>query len=149
MFAVVSLVFCLTGSLVAIVMGAGLTVIAVVEFVGGSRLRRLSERGAVILACNQAGFALLLVGYAVWMLVATSGAPTLSSQIAVADPEMAEMFDRLERLMRVLVYGGVAAAGLFVPGLTSLFYLTRLSHLRRYRRQTPVWAQRAIERITN
>lgn len=146
-FAGLSLLFCITGSVVALVMALGLTVVAFNEFRGGSMLRRLSPAGAILLACNQAGFGLLLMGYAAWMLIASSGGPTVSSQLAVADPELAAMMESLERLAFVVVYGGVAAVGLIVPGLTALYYLSRGGHLRRYRQETPEWARTALERV--
>lgn len=146
-FAGLSLLFCITGSVVALVMALGLTVVAFNEFRGGALLRRLSPAGAILLACNQAGFGLMLMAYAAWMLIATIGAPTVASQLAVADPEMAAMIESLERLARVLVYGGVAAVGLIVPGLTAIYYLSRGGHIRRYHRDTPAWARQALERI--
>lgn len=152
-FAGLTLLVGVTGNLTALVMGVGLGFVAVNEFRGGDKMRRLNVGGPLLLAANQALLALLLVGYAAWMLYRTMRTPSITDQLVLVYPELADVVEgmNLEALVRLFLYVlyiSVALVGLIVPGLTSLYYGTRRGKILRYRAAAPQWARDAVERIS-
>lgn len=139
-------------SVTALVMAVGFAAVAWVEFRGRTMLRQLDERGPRLLAMNQAALFLLLLGYCAWSIYVTLGQAGVYGQMLADHPELARVLDpqqieSLVRLTAVLVYGGVVALSAAFQGGMAIYYLTRTSHLRAYREQTPTWVldvQRAV-----
>lgn len=129
--------------------GAILLGLGVNELRGGSRLRRLDPRGGRILAINQAFLGALIVAYAIVRLQTASGhAETLLAQTSTGDPQFDEMIGGLVESAALMVYGTLAAAGVLIPGLTAVYYLSRGRTARDYVERTPPWVVQALREIS-
>ena len=129
--------------------GAGMGIVAYVEFNGIARLRRLDPTAATMLAYNQLFFGGILFTYALYSLGSIYynpgsfvGAIASSSDAAMLGIDIA----KLARLIGWAIYGTLAAVAITVQGGTALFYLSRRKYIQDYATRTPQWiidAQRA------
>jgi hypothetical protein len=129
-------------SLAGVAMGAGMGIIAYVEFRGAGGLGRLETRWARVLGWNQLAFAGMLITYAVWSILRELSGVSAYGAIKAADPGLAGMlqpFEGLARLITLAVYGGLIAVAVFAQGGMALFYYTRARHIRDYLAQTAPW----------
>jgi hypothetical protein len=140
-------------SIVGLLVGIGMSVVAYIEFSGARKLRSLDERAAKMLGWNQIGFAILLTAYACWGLYSTHTNPGRYKELIGSDPQLEQMLGPIEeivKLMAMLVYGSLIAVAVFVQGGTAWFYFSRAKHVRAYVAETPEWIlamQRAGIRI--
>lgn len=139
-FAALSFI-CGLSSLVGMLMGVGMGIVAYIELRGGGRLRRLDLGAARMLAWNQVGLAMLLIAYGLWNLFQPAGQGVYAA-LKGADPALVELLgpiEHLERVLRLAVYGGLILVALFAQGGMALYYFTRVRHLEAYLMQTPAW----------
>jgi hypothetical protein len=119
------------------VIGAGMGVIAYVEFDGTSRIRRLDASAARRLAYNQLSFAGLLILYALWGLHGVSNDSTIK-ELQSYDAQFGDITS-LVRTIWYAVYLGLIAVAIFAQGGTALYYYTREKYIHRYVQETAPW----------
>ncbi len=132
------------GSITCGVLGTGMAIVAFVEFKGIERLKRLDPTVAKVLAMNQVGLGLLLLGYAAYS-IATAGSGM--EELKHESPEVAQYmagFSGMEQSITYLVYGILAMVAIFAQGGTALFYLSRKRYIEEYASQTPQWIMDAM-----
>lgn len=124
-------------SLTSLVMGVGLAVVARNEFVGRRRLRAFDPEALELLWRNQVGLMALIIGYCIWSMVRTVGAP---------DPQMAELTEllgegtaELVESLTLTVYAVVIGATVIFQGLNARYYFVRVVKARDYVKETPAW----------
>lgn len=140
-FAALSLPFAFS-SLVALLMSAILTIVAYNEFAGAKGLKRFDERAARKLGCNQIGFGLTLVFYALWSMYSTLTTPNEFQATLAQAGQAAAMFGSIDQLYRnitLATYGGLILGSLIFQGGTAWYYFSRMRHIRAYVRETPAW----------
>ena len=140
-FAALTLPFALF-SLTALVVGAGLALVAWNEFRGRKLLLHFDRGGPRVLGWNQIGFMALLIGYGLWGIYAAFTGPNPYADQIKAMPELEQMLgpiDELHLLLAVAVYGCVIVFSMIFQGLNALYYFTRRKHLDAYLDQTPSW----------
>lgn len=132
-------------------LGVGMSAVAVIEFVGATRLQRLHPGAARMLGFNQLLFAAMLIGYALWNIYPAMFSSTADpaaqmgpeyAALALQSPDAADMIHSLDSITRgvtVAMYAGLILVAIFVQGSTALYYFTRGGHVRRYMQQTPGW----------
>ncbi len=136
-------------SLIGLGLGAGLAIVATVEFRGARRLRQLDSAAPSSLAINQLFLGGLLLTYAVYRLWHVPHDASIDLGELRAMPEAANVVgavDGLARTIGLLVYGTLAAVAVLGQGGMACFYTSRRPHLDDYVRRTPAWlldAQRA------
>lgn len=118
----------------------GVGVAAFRERRGARGLLALDDRAPRRLAGNQLLMIGCALGYCAWQLFASgSAAPTLTQQLSEAglrESDLAaagihpEDFDSLERTIKLMVYGSVAAGATVFHGGLAIYYLTRCRRLR-------------------
>ncbi len=144
-FAAVTLLGALFGSLISLVTGVALGVVAFNEIRGATMLRRFEPRAARLLGFNQIGLAAIIVGYAAWSLVSQLRADPLESMGGSSgDAEVDAMISGLTSTVTYGLYGGMAAIGVIVPGLTAWYYFSRARVVRTVVSQTPEWVVSAL-----
>ena len=131
------------GSMPGMVLGAGMTVLAIFQLKAAARLSMLDENAPRLLARNQIilGILLLLYGTISLVLVINDPAP-LSSSAGSTDPEMAHMlapYDEMASTLYMALYVGVMALAIIGPGLTALYYNRQRKRIIAYRAATPPW----------
>jgi hypothetical protein len=115
-----------------------MTVVAIVEFKGGTALKCLDRTAPRRLATNQVVFGCLLLAYASMGLWNALHAPG----VITSDPQLTAMlapFRELERTIYAAVYGSMMLAAVLGPGGAAWFYSTRTKHVDHYLRNTPKW----------
>jgi hypothetical protein len=132
-------------SVAGLVMAAGFTVIAFIEFRGRRRLLQYDPSAATLLGWNQIGLLTLIVVYCLWQLwTGLSGPSPLAAELE-AQPELGEALgsldevDSLYRSVVIAFYGLVVALTVVVQGLNAVYYFTRRKHVAACLRDTPGW----------
>jgi hypothetical protein len=132
-------------SVAGLVMAAGFTVIAFIEFRGRRRLLQYHPSGATLLGWNQIGLLSLIVVYCLWQLwTGLSGPSPLAAELE-AQPELGEALgsldevDALYRGVIITFYGLVIALSVVVQGLNAIYYFTRRKYVDLCLRDTPQW----------
>ena len=134
---------------IGLVLGLGMAIVAIVEFIGAARLRRLDASAARMLAMNQVFLGAMLLAYAIYSLWAMTTRTTYITTQLSSHPELAHIGVEVEALAKLIgwvIYGTLAAVAIVVQGGTAMFYLSRRKHVEAYMRDTPAWivqAQRA------
>ena len=103
-----------------------LGVTAFVELRGRRMLKRLDPRGPAVLALNQATFAVIVVGYAVWRLVVAAMGEGHYAQVIAEMPELADTLGPLNevyQLAEYLIYSIIIIATIFMQGGMAIYYL--------------------------
>lgn len=141
LFAAVSIISGLFG-LPALVLGVGLSVIAVVELKGSKRLRVFDLAAPRWLALNQIGLAAIVSLYAAWGIAQALIGPGPYDEHIAAGGKLAETLapiDRLTRLVSVGFYAALIVGSIIAQGCTAVYYLTRRRHVLAFLRSTPEW----------
>ncbi len=135
-FAAVTLLFGIF-DLTALVLGAGMAVVARNEFKGRSAILRPDVTGPDLLWRNQVGFMALIIVYCLWKMYQTTGEP---------DPQLAELtellggdLDEVMRSLTLTMYTGVIATTAIFQGLNARYYFRRIEMIREYLSETPAW----------
>lgn len=126
-----------------LIAAAALGACAVIEFRGGSMLRKLRHQGLDWLFWNQVVVAALVLLYVGWNIHATaSGNSPLTEMLASADPQSAAIvgpIDRLARSISMTVYSTVGVIGVVYQACAAGYYASRRKYLTEYLRCTPTW----------
>ncbi len=127
--AALSLLFALSSG-TALVVGAGLAIVAWNELRGRKLLLRFDPRGPRLLGWNQLGLMGLLVAYCLWSIYVglTGTSPELDALIKQLGP-LPGSSDDLKRTLTLAVYGGVIIGTIIFQGLNGLYYFTRTKHV--------------------
>lgn len=139
--ALVALSFDLSALLISLVMVA----VACLEFRGRAMLRRGDPAAGRLLGFNQLGFMIALILYCLWCIytqMRTSPAQVsqlLPQQANQLMPQLGAQIAPLLRELTMLVYSVIIVVVCCFQGGMSLYYFTRIKHLRAYREQTPQW----------
>lgn len=129
--------------------GAFITLVLIastaVEFIQGTRLKRLHTGAARAIGWNQAALGIAIALYAamqIWSL-------THGKQL-VSDPRLAEAIgDDISDMVRhvsVAAYAAIAAIALIYQGFIALYYIRVESKVAAYKRDTPAWIIQAQQR---
>jgi hypothetical protein len=137
-FAAVTFLGGLAGSLSALILGAAMGAITYYELRGANEMKRLDRTAPKRLAMNQIVFALMLIAYAGYELMSTLREPINLSSYG-ADPQVAAQIQSMERPLAIIVYVSVMIAAILGPGLTAIYYYTRAKYIDRYVQNTPTW----------
>ncbi|MBM80987.1 MAG: hypothetical protein CMJ78_10395 [Planctomycetaceae bacterium] len=143
LFAFVSLASVILGP-TGFVMGLGLGTVAIVELLGRMKLKRLDDKGPKLLAWNQFGFMLLLVGYSIWMLYSRLTGPNPMQGISL-DAEFGDLssvmpsMESLYILGNIIVFGGLLLLSIVFQGLNALFYRKCAKQMAGFVNTTPEW----------
>ena len=144
-FAGLTLLGVLFGSLISLVLTLSLAALAWNELRGGAMLKRFDPRGGKRLAMNQVALGVLIVAYAAWSLASALRTPALAALGGTTgDPQMDAMVADLTRTVAYGLYGAMAAAGIVIPGLTAWYYATRARVVRDLLSTTPAWVLEAL-----
>lgn len=146
LFAIFTLLLSI-GDWPAMLLGAGMCFTASFELRGSRLLKRLQPHGARVLGWNQVAFGAMLVSYAFWKMHTPPDVSSLISQPGSSgNPEVDEMLSGIQADLgpmvsniMMLVYIIIAAVGVVVPGLTSVYYFTRKGRVEKLLRKTPEW----------
>jgi hypothetical protein len=144
-FAGITGLFALFGSVTALVMGAGMAVVSWNEFRGRTRLRQFDPQGPRLLGRNQVGFMSLLVGYCLWSIYRTVTNPVTE---VLGLEEIAGIPADVVTSLTVSVYLIVIVLSLLFQGLNALYYFRRIKPVEDYLRETPRWIVR-LQRSTS
>lgn len=143
-FAALTLAFSLT-SLVGLMLGVGMSIVAIFEFRGAAEITRLDRHAPRRLAINQLMFALMLVLYGAISFYQFKTGPSplasVASQIG-SDVQLHEMLGDYEGIISSVVgitYLAIIVAALVGPGLVAVYYYTRRKYIEQYVTQTPAW----------
>ncbi len=140
LFAGLTLLGALFGSLLSLAAGLGLAGVAYNELRGAAMLRRLDQRGARTLGYNQIALAVLIVGYAALSLVLQlRSSPLEAMGGSSGDAQVDAMVTSITSSVTYALYGGMAALGVIAPGLTAWYYFTRARVVREFLKHTPEW----------
>lgn len=144
-FAAVTLLFGLF-NLTALVLGAGMAVVARNEFKGRSAIVRSDVTGPELLWRNQVGFMALIIVYCLWSMYLATARP---------DPQLAELtellggdLDEVLRSLTLMMYTGVIAVTAVFQGLNARYYFRRIEMIREYLSETPSWVLELQERAS-
>ena len=135
-FAALTLLFGLF-SPTALLLGAGLAVVAWTEHRGRALLRDLDPGGPRLLGRNQLALMALVVAYALWSLwmARTNPDPALAQMDEIMGGDTAGLVAELT----TAVYLGVIALTVLFQGLLARYYFARAPMVEAYLRETPEW----------
>lgn len=123
------------GSLTALVVGAGLLVVAWNELRGRNLLRRLDAVGPRLLARNQLGLMGLIIAYCLWSIYGTLHHPGEAIQ------ELEQFMGGPGSVTHLVAwgYGAVIVLSMVAQGFNARYYFARVARLESYVRSTPGW----------
>lgn len=142
-FACLTVLFSI-GSLPSMMIGVVLGGIAAIELYGASRLRKLDSSACKILGFNQLALAALIIIYALSQLIPMMmGHSALPAEVT-SDPATAQLLDsggytQIINTVYMGYYAILIAIAICSMGGLSLYYFTRIKHIRSYLQQTPPW----------
>jgi hypothetical protein len=145
-FAALTALGVLFGSITALVMALALAVLGWNELRGGAMLRRLDPRGPRTLALNQLTLGVVIVAYAAWSLHKALSNPTTLASVggSTGDPQMDAMIAGVSEMVAWGVYGTMAAVGIIVPGLTAWYYASCARFVHTLLNDTPSWVVQTL-----
>ena len=126
----------------ALVMAAGLGVVAWNEFRGRRLIRRFDPRACRLLAWNQLGLMALVIGYCAWQIAGAVFGPHPYADAMAKEPMLAPTLGPIGDLYKTLtiaLYGAVIAGTIVFQGLNAAYYFTRRKHVLAYLDETPRW----------
>ncbi|MGB2820080.1 MAG: hypothetical protein WBF17_03805 [Phycisphaerae bacterium] len=126
----------------ALVMAAGLGVVAWNEFRGRRLIRRFDTRACRLLGWNQLGLMALLIGYCAWQIAGALFGPSPYADAMAREPMLASTLGpigNLHKMLTIAIYGGVIAGTIVFQGLNAVYYFTRRKLLLAYLNETPPW----------
>jgi hypothetical protein len=132
---------CLAGGIfdrTSLVLGIAITAVAIIEFQGAAKFRRLDLKAPVVCGLNQLFFLTVIGAYCIWNMLQPSSSLTEATGSADADAMLAD-FAGLESSLMHGFYGLVLIGSVLMQGLTAVYYFTRARHMRAYLRETPEW----------
>lgn len=135
---------CGIGSISAMLLGAVLTAIGIVEILAAGGVSRLNLKAVRTLTINQLCLALLIVLYAVWNLHAQSTQPAASAFPDLSTSEVQDLGEMgasamdISHELMMLLYGSLIVAAIGEAGMAA-YYHSRGRHLQRYLAETPAW----------
>lgn len=138
-FAGVTLLGAIFGDFVALVLGAGLGVLAFVELRGAKMVKTFDERGARQLGFNQIALGGFIVAYSAWSLYQATRTSPLASMGSTGDPGMDANIEQLSKGIAYGLYVILGTTGVIVPGLTAWYYFSRQKLIRQFVDETPRW----------
>lgn len=144
-FAMISLAFAIFSDWSAWAVGIGLLLVALNELRGSSMLRKADPAGAKVLGWNQIVLATLLVAYSTWSLATALRQPP-SNSMPSGDPQLDALAASITSTVTYGLYGSMAVLGLLLPGLTSLYYFSRIHVVRTFLADTPEWIVEIMRR---
>lgn len=126
------------GSLPALMLGIGMSIVSIIEFRGSADIKRLERSAPRRLAVNQLALGALLFSYAALSLMRALDRPGE----LLNDPQLQQMLGpirEIEKLVYVSVYAAMLVVAIVGPGLTAWYYASRVKHIDAYLRQAPKW----------
>ena len=137
-------------SLVALLLGIGLTVVACIELRGAKRMRLLDDTAPRMLGFNQIGLGVLVILYCSWgVWQAVFGPSPYESYLAqggkVAD--LIEPIDNLNRAVMSIFYAGLLVLSAIAQGCTAVYYFSRRRLMVKYLQETPDWIVQTIQTV--
>jgi hypothetical protein len=145
-FATLTLLFGIF-DVVALLLGAGLMMVGLVELRSAKRLRTFELVAPKHLAVNQLALCVMLCLYAGYGIYAALTGPGVYDQQIAANPgfrDTLEPIARLHTVVAVAFYACLAGGSMLMQGLTALYYWTRRKHIVRYIERTPDWLVQAV-----
>jgi hypothetical protein len=134
-------------SLVSLLLGVGLGIVAYFELKGAKGLRQLDDAAPRRLGINQIALGVMIAVYCcwgIWMAVLGPG-PYDSYYASGGDTaEMIQSIDRLNRAMTTAFYTLLICVCVIAQGCTSWYYFTRRRHMIAYLTKTPAWVIEAL-----
>lgn len=142
--AVFAFITLLTGlfSIVSLLLGVGLGVVAYVELRGARRLRAFDDTAPFHLGYNQLFLGALICLYCIYGIwKAVAGPSPYDSYLAAggSTAEMIEPIDNLNRAIMAAFYGLLLCGSAAAQGFGALYYFTRRRHVRDFVTKTPEW----------
>ncbi len=137
-------------SLVALLLGIGLTVVACIELRGAKRMRQLDDTAPRMLGFNQIGLGVMVVLYCSWgVWQAVAGPSPYESYLAQGGKvaELIEPIDNLNRAVMAIFYVGLLCLSAIAQGCTAVYYFSRRRHMVRYLDETPDWIVETIQTV--
>ena len=137
-------------SLISLLLGLGLSVVAYIELRGSKRLKRLDDTAPRLLGFNQLALGAIVVLYCSWGLwQAVAGPGPYDSYLAAGGDtaELMEPIDRLHRAITSLFYTGLICVSVVAQGFASLYYFSRRRHMLEYVRNTPDWVVETLRLV--
>ena len=133
-------------SVVGIVLGVALSVVAWNSFRGARRLKKMDESAARLLAMNQAFLFLCITVYCLFNIYqARQGqgeANAIMGDLSTGEPSADATINSIKDLWTTLVsvaYLAIIGGSLVAQGLAGLYYYTRGKKIREYKTQTAKW----------
>lgn len=145
LFAGITLLSALFGSISALVMGAGLAYVAFREIKGSKLLRGLDNTAIQLLSRNQLALAVVIVGYSGWSLIASLRTDPLAAMGgSTGDPGVDALTRQISSAVSWGVYGTMCILGILIPALTAWYYKSRGRALTQFKAHTPPWVVQAL-----
>jgi hypothetical protein len=129
-------------SIPAMLLAAGMGIVAYFELRGAGELKRLDRTAPARLANNQLLLAAILFFYGAFELVQGIRHPQSMIGDAGSDPQVAQMlapYQNLTQTIFIAVYVTVMIVAILGPGLTAMYYRSRAKFVDDYVRNTPPW----------
>ena len=150
LYAVVSLAFG-SVSIVALTVGAGLSIIASNELRGRRMLQQFNLRGPRLLGWNQIGYLALITVYCAFRVSHTLAGDGEYGQIMMQHPELSDFLEPVGEMMRwgiFATYVLIFVISSVVMGGNAIYYFTRRKHLQAYLDETPAWVVDFLRRAS-
>jgi len=142
----------LTGlfSIVSLLLGVGLAVVAYFELRGSKGLRGFDVRAPFQLGFNQIALGVLVILYCSWGIWhALTGPSPYDSYLAGGGEtaKLVESIDQMNRAFTSAFYAVLIGVSVIAQGCTALYYFTRRRHIIAYLRKTPEWAVEMLRTV--
>ncbi len=144
-------------SLIALLIGIGMAIVAYNSFCGAGELKQFNLRGPRRLGWNQLGFALMICLYCAARIVQgllftdeiIQPFVAYFSQMAELSGQPISTQDMATKVKIVYcaIFGAVIFVSILVQGLTAMYYFTRAGHIRAYLKQTPDWVVEILRTV--
>lgn len=139
-FAAMTMLGALLGSMSSLAIGVCLGLIAWRELCGARMLWRMDLRGPRLLGFNQVVLGALIVLYSAWSFLDAMTTPPLEALGgSTGDARMDKLVAELSTMVALWLYSTLAVVGVVVPGLTAWYYFSRARYLQELRAHTPEW----------
>lgn len=128
-------------SLTSLLIGIALAAVTYNEFAGARMLRQLDMRAPRRLALGQLGLCGVLIAYALWSIHSLQTGNAYEAALAAGGQATAivESIQRFERMITLVVYGGLIVGSILFQGGTAWYYLSLARYINAYVTQTPSW----------
>ncbi len=130
-------------SIMSLVMGVTLGLIAVNEFRGRRMIRRFDLRAPQLLGWNQIALIIVLVGYSLWNIHMAMIEPNqLAADLAAAGVGANALADSIGDIFvkaKIAAYVSLIILSVIFQGINAAYYFSRATHLRAYLNGTAPW----------